>query len=834
MNRYAGSLTSVVARLQIEPAGFGLLIVPPTEHGSIADALQAELHFDSVATLGAFLDGDLTARAALIQLGPAEQRAARIRTLNSRRDFLATRGRLIVLLADPGELVDVQFHAPDLYSTCSFVEKIPFAPNPDIDPRAAREDLARYLVERLGRIDLRGFVRSESEDVSFRVEDLYLEAKASLSTDTVESESLSADLRSVPDWIADLGRATPVVILGHPGSGKSFLLRWLALHASRETSFLGVSEPLPALISVTAYARSVRPRSLLDYAVTSFLEAGRSVAHVLRQAATEGRVLLLLDGLDEVADEEERAAVREEVWRLHAQFPGCPLILTSRIVGYEHSDAATATELMLAPFDEETVQSFLVRWCELYAMERLGRTELARSEGKAEGVRLARDVLRNPSVLSLARNPLMLTVLAIVYRAGVRLPDHRVELYDHATRILVERWNRVRSLHASTPAPPSLKSADAVRLLGPLALRMLRSGTGNIDALALHVEIETILLARSLRGLATAEEAIELFTNTLGLLVEQAPGLFGFLHLTLAEYFAAWEIVRSGEIEVLAADEMAVFRSSYREVVLLGAAILGILRADDGRLETLVRTVLESSRRKRGRPSTAVPALLAGFLADDPGLTGALAQEVIDELVPKWWFNRRYGRWAHYWAIRDAILIVQQRVAGGPFGAMLQRKVAQEYGGGHLPDQVEQQMHASESREDFWRWLFAVGVDYGEGLLKYFEKQGTRGQPIDQKRVPVRLLRMDVTDRVLVCSFEMSLLVHEAVHRDRAYGTLDLFVWIGGQWVPQITWMDPTPSDDNPPWRTVRVVLRLPGSARAARFFALFVGPTSQVPVSWD
>lgn len=54
--------------------------------------------------------------------------------------------------------------------------------------------------------------------------------------------------------------------------------------------------------------------------------------------------------------------------------------------------------------------------------------------------------------------------------------------------------------------------------------------------------------------------AVMLFQRTLGILVETPPGMFGFLHLTLAEYFAAREFVRAGGLEEIVADPARVFR----------------------------------------------------------------------------------------------------------------------------------------------------------------------------------------------------------------------------------------------------------------------------------
>lgn len=58
----------------------------------------------------------------------------------------------------------------------------------------------------------------------------------------------------------------------------------------------------------------------------------------------------------------------------------------------------------------------------------------------------------------------------------------------------------------------------------------------------------------AIRGVGSAEEAIDMFRRSLGLLVERAPGVYGFLHETLLEFFAAQELVRTGRLEELCRD----------------------------------------------------------------------------------------------------------------------------------------------------------------------------------------------------------------------------------------------------------------------------------------
>ena len=53
---------------------------------------------------------------------------------------------------------------------------------------------------------------------------------------------------------------------------------------------------------------------------------------------------------------------------------------------------------------------------------------------------------RAPRIQSLARNPLLLTIIALVHRIEAELPHERVKLYDKCVIALVDTWEEVKGL----------------------------------------------------------------------------------------------------------------------------------------------------------------------------------------------------------------------------------------------------------------------------------------------------------------------------------------------------------------------------------------------------
>lgn len=693
-------LDATVAWLDLASRGWGLVVVPPRQQRDVAEALAARVPRPAVALTAALLaDLDADAPASLVTASAAggaflyvapevgyDDEVALWRALNGRRDWMSDRG-VWVIVASNRQLARLTAHAGDLASVARPCETVPFVPRAlgDAEVAAARAELHAHYLRRFGRLDLRGFIRSEREDVSFPVEAIYqplagvVEPRYAV-LPSGHAAGPAAASRSMPIVDALAARRcldprapalvaatpSPSLLVGGPGSGKSFFLRHCAIAASRADAFAGQECPLPVHVPLAAMRTAAPTTEVETYAIDEFLDAGLGAAHAVASEAGAGRVLFLLDGLDEVDD--ARGAVAAQVAALAVRYPRCPVVVTSRPGGLAALEL-DAVRIDVAPLDDAGLTALLGAWCELYEIERAGSASAAR--GRAEGEQLAREVLASPPIGELARTPLLATIIAIVHRAGVRLPEHRVELYEHMTRVLVERWNQLRSQQAD--APP-VRVADAIRLLGPIAIILVRQSR---DA-AVYEDALRSLLQRELdrgavRGFADAGAAVTTFRDSLGLLVETSPRIYGFLHKTLAEFLAAHELVRTGELERLLGTGEA-FEPRWREVVLLALGIVGTLQANDRRLATCLDAVIGAARARRSSRDDAIPALLGGVLVDDPDLTPALAGALIDELVPAWWFDG-----APVYDGEHAGTALAMRVLTGPWARPLAIALATRY-----------------------------------------------------------------------------------------------------------------------------------------------------------
>ena len=399
------------------------------------------------------------------------------------------------------------------------------------------------------------------------------------------------------------------VILGAPGAGKTTLLRYLALHFSTakredlETVIAGDTKEdlgktlLPIFFRIADYAEKLKPQpnlTLTEYLVQFYrqwethfqtqTEMGTEVAAFLLDAMRQGKCLILLDGLDEVFDQESRKEIVESINQFVDKFPHNKYVITSRIAGYRDVQLSSRfAEYIIEDMSSEKVEQFLYRWCRTVekAQQPDANEEQIERKGNEQAANILNAIQENEGVKRLTANPLLLTILALIHRNGERLPNRRVRLYELAVQTLIEDWQLSKKL----PDAPKvvLRETEVVELLAPLAYWMHEEKP---SGLVTEMEVQE-QLATKMAELNDAEpesdlvrQAVEEFLRkvreTTGLFVERAPGVYGFMHLTFEEYFAARYIADNDQSKIQELIQQHLHEPRWNEPILLSLGYYGI------------------------------------------------------------------------------------------------------------------------------------------------------------------------------------------------------------------------------------------------------------------
>lgn len=271
------------------------------------------------------------------------------------------------------------------------------------------------------------------------------------------------------------------------------------------------------------------------------------------------------------------------------------------------------------------------------AIERaaFGAGQVAAIEAAREKEELLHAVRSSAGVRQLAANPLLLTILALMKRQGVELPERRVELYDRYVAVLLKHWNLARGL-AGRPAR-ELDLIETMRILAPVALWMQRTapGAGLVREPDLRREVQALFEKRGHEDPEVrAHQFLADVQEHAGLLIDRGGKQYGFLHLTFQEYLGGVALAQLGQLGVGSIiEEIAahVGEDPWREVSRLTIAYLAVIQGREDAAEAVLGALLSGSP---GPPGEA--AILCGLAVLDAGRGGVplpVRQRVIDALL---------------------------------------------------------------------------------------------------------------------------------------------------------------------------------------------------------
>ncbi|QIR36890.1 NACHT domain-containing NTPase [Tolypothrix sp. PCC 7910] len=321
-----------------------------------------------------------------------------------------------------------------------------------------------------------------------------------------------------------------LMVLGKPGAGKSTFLKYLAMQCI-EGQYL--TNRVPLFITLKDFAETPKQPDVLEYIAQKLAFCGVKDASIrVDQLLRQGKVLVLLDGLDEVREEDTKRVLRQ-IRDISDQFHTNQFVITCRIAAKEYT-FERFTEVEVADFDEEQIAIFSQNWFRL--------SDQVKSE------KFIQKLKDNEPIHELATNPLLLTLLCLVFGESADFPMNRSELYKEGVDVLLKKWDAKRNIERDE-VYKNLSLHRKVDLLSQIALTTFE----NKDYFFKQKTIEAYIFdfISNLRDSHPDPDVLKLDSEAVlksieaqhGLLVERAKGIYSFSHLTFQEYFTAREIV---------------------------------------------------------------------------------------------------------------------------------------------------------------------------------------------------------------------------------------------------------------------------------------------------
>ncbi len=339
----------------------------------------------------------------------------------------------------------------------------------------------------------------------------------------------------------------PYLLLeGDPGSGKTTMMKHLARSVLRGERLHGHLPVLVYLNNLNGFFRekghqtptASLSRKLLKY-LCSNSENGLT-NDVVEAYLKEGRVLILLDGLDEL-DEEFRAEVTDSFKKLYRKSKkGTKIIMTSRPHAIPSAmDYFGERHRKINALSWDQKEEFIHKWFDHLA----GKGKKGRAENAEK---LLHEIESRGEMMDFVNSPLILTAVCILYMDEKKLPEQRADLYNRIVNNLVEKRFRGWEFRDS-----QIKGMPEMvhRLLGKIAFWMMLKEAKTIDRVEAEKFLKNIF---RIENSETEEEYIfrirELFEKLepdCGLL-SRAGGVCSFYHLTYQEFLAARYLIHTG------------------------------------------------------------------------------------------------------------------------------------------------------------------------------------------------------------------------------------------------------------------------------------------------
>ena len=361
----------------------------------------------------------------------------------------------------------------------------------------------------------------EKLKISFRpnkplnIRDIYVPLKV---TGTADSDLIDA--------FQAVGKYHRLMVTGSPGSGKTMLLKYITLgYASRISAKLFKEfQCVPILVELYRFSSNEK-MEVKDQLVEALKRNGfPNSERFISQSLKNNRLLLLLDGLDEVSSD-ERDQVVGKINDFLETYKKCPVIITCRTAVYRGEfNKSVEQTLEVVEFSDQQIRDFLGSW---KPDMRLGKSV----------EQLMQTLHDRPRIMTLARNPLMLTIIAYLYAdTALVLPHSRAEFYGKSTEILLEQWHQERNQY---------KERDKKQILQHLALFFQDNANNqgqdrrSVDSLIVESEVKSQLPYLNLLDSDINPLLTEIVERSGLLLAIDGGERYQFAHLTLQEFFAA-------------------------------------------------------------------------------------------------------------------------------------------------------------------------------------------------------------------------------------------------------------------------------------------------------
>lgn len=525
-------------------------------------------------------------------------------------------------------------------------------------------------------------------------------------------------------------------VLGRPGVGKTTFLKHLAIQCNRGEF---AADHVPIFITLRDFAEESRESgrvSLLDYIRQSWLIAGVPNLSVLKTLLQEGRILLLLDGLDEVLNQDSTNILRG-IRKFSEKYHKNQFVVSCRTAA-QKLQLPGFTDVEIAPFTQAQITTFAQKWFFALA-KRSPQTGQAQSKQFMQKL----DLPENWHFRQLVVTPLFLHLACWMFHGQENFPAKRSEFYKQGLDLLLGKWDEAKGIDRDD-VYRDFRLPQKLRLLSQLAATTFEQGQYFFEQRIIEEYIKEYL--QTVPDALLDPEELQLESEAVlkaieaqhGILIERARGIFSFSYLAFQEYLTARKIVASHNLRSLEQALEGLVRHltdpHWREVFLLTVAMLrsadslvqvmkqeiDALVAHDPYLQDFLMWVNQKSQTIPSQPKVATTrAFYLSLAQSSPATThftlaGTLDQGIVldaalERLLSDFAADHS-ADCAYANTCGEALNNILVMVLDAGFYKSLQQ----------LKDQLPLPSQSQERRQDWWQKNYATWVEKVRSTISHY------------------------------------------------------------------------------------------------------------------
>lgn len=492
----------------------------------------------------------------------------------------------------------------------------------------------KYLENELGEIQFEGMpTDKEAGAVKVKLENIFVPLHLSQSKQSRKKSEFDLE-ETTREAIGDiLSKNSRLAILAKPGGGKSTLIKRIAIAYAFPERREKINDKLPDKEWFPIFLRCRELGEKVTLSITEIINGIPARAEInscsgdfsllVSKALQNGNALLLIDGLDEIAEDKNRISFVNQLRTFIATYPTINIIVTSREAGFRVVAGTLATyceNYIVSNLIGSEIQELCLKWHKAIIDESENTVK--------EANKLSELILKDSRIKVLAENPLLLTTLLFVKRWAGYLPTKRSVLYQEMIKLLLVTWN--------VEGHEILDIEEAEPQLAFVAYWMSKNGQQTISADELNnCLIDARKQMPEILGYTNVSpsEFIKRVESRSSLLIMSGhkrlasgniTAVYEFLHLSFQEYLTAKAIVKRfiplTDLQSKIADIVKPYinNENWKEVIPLAAVLLE--RDTKDLIEYLIsesKIVASKDKKERTKKDKLAPILLGNCLANE-------------------------------------------------------------------------------------------------------------------------------------------------------------------------------------------------------------------------